>query len=83
MITGKSSGSGTYSFHERSIRNMSVMVAKMPEEQFQIRIVFKDNGEPHLPVLKIDLQYAEMLWAALSAMSKDLGWLDMGQKNAG
>lgn len=76
MITGRSTGTGKYSYHERSSHNESVMVASMPEDQWKVRIIFRHNGESSNP-LKIDERSAEMLWAALNSMSKDKGWKDL------
>lgn len=76
MISGRSSGSGKYSFHETSLGANSVLVSHMPEDQFHVRIVFRSHGENHIPVLKLHECEASLLWASLSRMAKDLGWDD-------
>lgn len=76
MITSKSGGSGTYSFHERSVGTQSVTVSHMPENQWKVRVSFRSNGETHIPTILIGLSEAECLWAALNAMAKDLKWED-------
>lgn len=79
MITGgRSSGTGTFSYHERSSGNKSVMVSKMPEDYFSVRITFRHQGETVLPLLKISTCEAEMLWACLNSMAQDLKWKDFG-----
>ena len=77
MITGRGSGSGKYSFHQRTSGNKTVMVTKMPEDQYSIRIVFQHNGETSIPIVKISTSDAERLWAALNSMAADLEWKDM------
>ena len=75
-MNGRSSGSGKYSYHERSFHNRSVMVAHMPDDSFKVRIAFRHSGETQIPIIKVDMTEAEMLWAALNAMAKDLNWKD-------
>lgn len=77
MITGKEQGTGKYSYHRRNYGNYSVFVSHMPEDQFKMRIVFQHNGETSIPILKLNDTEAELLWAALNSMSKDLNWKDM------
>jgi hypothetical protein len=81
MITGRSSGTGKYSYHERSSANNSVMVSHMPDDGYKIRIAFRNNGEVSLPLIKIGEREAEMLWAALNGMAKDLNWKDMSEES--
>jgi hypothetical protein len=76
MITGRTSGSGKYSYHERHSGNRSVMVSHMTDDGHSTRIAFRHNGEINIPILKLDDSQAEMLWAALSAMAKDRDWKD-------
>lgn len=78
MITGRGGGSGKYSYRHRSSGNQIVHVSSMPEDSFTIRITFQHNGETAIPVtvIKLSKTNAEMLWAALNDMAKDLGWKD-------
>lgn len=81
MITGKEQGSGTYSYHKRSNSREAVFVSHMPEDSFKVRIVFTHLGETAIPIIKLDEGQAEMLWAALCAMAKDLDWKDYSCEN--
>lgn len=76
MVTGRSTGTGKYTYHERHSGRKSVMVAKMPEDDYTFRIVFKDHGEIGTPVIKVGNSEAQLLWAALSAVAKDFDWKD-------
>ena len=76
MITGRESGSGTYSYHKRSYANNAVHVSHMPEDSFKVRIAFSNSGETALPIIKLNEMEAELLWAALNAMAVDLKWED-------
>ena len=76
MIHGRSGGSGKYSYREASSRNRSVHVSHMPEDIYEVRIVFRHNGETSIPIVKIGESEAELLWSALNAMAKDLNWDD-------
>lgn len=77
MITGgRGTGSGKYSYHSRSCGPRDVMVSHMPDDGFSIRIAFRHNGETAIPIIKIGDSDAEMLWACLNSMAKDLGWKD-------
>lgn len=74
MISGKSQGSGTYSYHERYNGRISVYVSHMPEDGFSFRIAFKHLGETTLPVLKLDTEEGLLLWSALKAMATATGF---------
>lgn len=76
MITGRGSGSGTYSYQETHRGNSSALVAHMPEDSFRVRIVFRSNGEPHIPIMIVSEIEAELLWCSLNRMAKDLKWDD-------
>lgn len=76
MISGRSGGSGKYSYREVHNGQSSVTVSHMPEDSFKVRIAFRSHGETHNPILKLNDTEAELLWAALNAMSKDLKWDD-------
>lgn len=76
MISGRGSGTGKYSYHETSDGRRSVMVAHMPEDGFNVRISFRDNGDTMLPTIKLDERDAELLWASLKRMAVDLQWAD-------
>lgn len=76
MINGRSSGTGKYSYHERSFGARSVLVAHMPDDGHTVRIAFRHHGETAIPIVKVNTSEAEMLWAALNSMAKDLGWKD-------
>lgn len=76
MISGRSSGTGRYSYREVSNLNTSVMVAHMPEDNLSVRIVFRHHGETSIPIIKIASWEAELLWAALKLMAEDLKWDD-------
>lgn len=77
MITGgRSSGTGTYSYHQRNSGNVSVVVSHMPEDYLNIRIAFKHHEETVNPIMKLNTRDAEMLWACLNSMAKDLKWED-------
>lgn len=76
MISGKSSGSGSYSYHEVHHGVSSVMVSHMPEDLFTVRIVFKTHGEICIPILKISDDTAMLLWSALKQSAIDLKWDD-------
>ena len=76
MMTGKGSGSGKYSYHKRSRGIRDVMCAHMPEDDFKVRLTFCSHGEFHAPIIKLDETDAEMLWACLNSMAKDLNWED-------
>lgn len=76
MISGRGSGTGKYSYHETSGGRRSVMVAHMPEDGFNVRISFRDNGDTMLPTIKLDERDAELLWASLKRMAVDLQWAD-------
>ena len=56
--------------------SVSVLVAHMPEDHFGIRIIFRHHGETSIPVIKLDPVEAELLWASLNLMAKDLRWSD-------
>lgn len=75
-MTGKSAGTGTYSFHERHSGRTSVMTAHMPDDRNDVRITFRQEGETQTPVIKLGMVEAEMLWACLNSMAKDLKWED-------
>lgn len=78
MITGgKSHGTGKYSYHERSSGYRSVMVAHMPEDSCVIRVVCRSHGEAEVN-MKLSETHAELLWASLCDMAKDLKWKDFG-----
>lgn len=76
MITGRTSGSGKYSYHEAHLGQTSVMAAHMPEDGFQVRIVFKRMGEVCLPTLSLNDTQAELLWGVLKRMAANLEWDD-------
>lgn len=76
MLTGRSGGSGNYSYRETTAGSVSVLVAHMPEDHFGFRIVFRHHGEASIPIIKLDPIQAEVLWAALNLMAKDLHWSD-------
>jgi hypothetical protein len=77
MITGgKGSGSGKYSYHQRCSGEEVVMVTHMPEDKWNIRIANLNKGQQVGPVVILDEQTAEMLWACLNDMAKDLQWED-------
>jgi len=76
MITGKCHGTGRYSFREVSSINKSVTVSHMPEDCMTFRIVFRHNGETSIPILKCSDTEAQLLWSALNATAKDMGWED-------
>lgn len=79
MITGRSSGSGKYTYQARSFTNRSVSVFQMPEDFYRVRIIFQHNGENCQPI-KIDESEAILLWSALNGMAKELNWKDMEEK---
>jgi len=67
-----------FSFHERHLGNVSVVVSHLPDDGYAVRIAFRHNGETVTPVMKLGKCDAEMLWAALNSMAKDLKWKDFG-----
>lgn len=75
-MTGKSAGSGKYSFHERHFGKNSVMAAHMPEDLGTVRVAFRDHGDAKGPVWLLSEREGEMLWAVLCSMAKDLNWED-------
>jgi hypothetical protein len=75
MITGRSGGSGTYSYKEAHTGNNSVLVAHMPEDDYRVRVVLRHNGETVMKTLIGDT-HAELLWACLKRMAEDLKWDD-------
>ncbi len=76
MITGKGSGTGNYSYHKRNGGKSEVCVSHMPGDINSIRITFRDYDEQDGPIWKLTEPQAEMLWASLSGMAKDLKWED-------
>lgn len=76
MITGRRGGSGKYSFHKRDSGLGSVMVAHMPEDSMNIRIIISHMEETDNRIIKLSESHAEMLWAALNSMAQDLKWED-------
>jgi hypothetical protein len=76
VITGRSAGSGKYSFHETSDCHHSVMVAIMPEDNWKVRIVFRHMGETHIPITKLSTTEAKLLWASLKKVAEDMEWSD-------
>lgn len=76
MITGRSGGTGKYSYREVSSHGSSVQVSHMPEDSFRVRVVFRDKGENCIPTINMEERQAEMLWAALKLMAADLKWED-------
>jgi hypothetical protein len=80
MFTGRGTGTGKYSYHSRTKHNKDCMVSHMPEDSYLVRIAFRHNGETSIPVIKLDEDHAEMLWACLNSMAKDLKWEDLEPK---
>ena len=78
MIDGRVSGSGKYSYHEASKGRFSVFVSHMPEDFFEVRIVFRHLGQTDIPTFKISDIQAELLWSSLNRMAIDLKWEDKG-----
>lgn len=75
MITGRSGGSGKYSYVERSSHNKSCQVAHMPEDYYNFRIKFSHDGDP-IDGLKLGDDFAQLLWAALNETARIHGWKD-------
>jgi hypothetical protein len=76
MITGKSQGTGTFSFHKRIYGDREVSASLMPEDH-HIRVTFSQYEEKHIPIIKLTNRDAEALWAVLNSMAKDLKWKDL------
>ena len=75
-ISGRSSGTGKYSYEEASGLRRSVMVSHMPDDHFSFRIAFKHLGEPDGHILKLTDVEAELLWSALKRTAANLEWDD-------
>lgn len=76
MITGRRSATGKYSLQRRSSGNKAVIASHMPEDDWSVRIVFKHLEEIQIPILKVTIVEAELLWAALNGMAADFDWKD-------
>lgn len=76
MLDGKSSGTLLVSYRSARCGDNQVMVTKMPEDFWHLRISFLHQGETVFPTLKITEVQAKNLWAALKATAEDLKWSD-------
>lgn len=83
MITGRSSGSGQYSYESRSSGNITVHVSKMPEDNYSFRISLTHDGESIGSVMKMSGTKVQLLWAALNATAEKFGWKDFETKEGG
>jgi len=73
MAIGECRGTGRYSYNEVSAGKTSVMVSKLPEEFYSVRVKVREMGEV-LGALVLRETSAQLLWAALNRMAKDLDW---------
>ncbi len=76
MIDGRRGGSGKYSYRQADYGRRSVRVSHLPEDDYCVRVKMFSSDEASDVIWKLDTRDAELLWAALSMMAKDLSWSD-------